>query len=91
MINDPSTFDSSAFTPRKITHLDARAEQRLYWSRKVPLSGSPAPLSSPDEATPCSGSTSMNEKQISLLVAFLAAGVEYAVVGESPSTRTACD
>ena len=31
MMNDPSPL-----APRKLTHLQARAEQRLYWFNKTP-------------------------------------------------------
>jgi hypothetical protein len=36
MTANPMTPKSSELAPRKLTHLQARAEQRLYWSRKSP-------------------------------------------------------
>ena len=36
MTDDPMTPAFSGMVPRKLTHLQARAEQRLYWSRKSP-------------------------------------------------------
>jgi hypothetical protein len=36
MTGDPMTPASPELAPRKLTHLQARAEQRLYWSRKSP-------------------------------------------------------
>ena len=34
MTGDQTAPASSGTAPRKLTHLQARAEQRLYWSRK---------------------------------------------------------
>jgi len=36
MTDDPMAPALSDLAPRKLTHLQARAEQRLYWSRKSP-------------------------------------------------------
>jgi PIN domain nuclease of toxin-antitoxin system len=36
MTDDQMAPASSETAPRKLTHLQARAEQRLYWSRKSP-------------------------------------------------------
>jgi hypothetical protein len=36
MTANPMTPKSSELAPRKLTHLQARAEQRLYWSRQSP-------------------------------------------------------
>jgi hypothetical protein len=36
MTGDQTAPASSGTAPRKLTHLQARAEQRLYWSRKSP-------------------------------------------------------
>ena len=36
MTGDPMTPTAPEPAPRKLTYLQARAEQRLYWSRKSP-------------------------------------------------------
>ena len=36
MTNDHMAPEWSGTVPRKLSHLQARAEQRLYWSRKTP-------------------------------------------------------
>ncbi len=75
------TEAASLVAPRRLSPAAARTEQRLYWSRK----SVPERLAAATELTRrmyrMRGIDIDERKQISLLAAFAAAKVEYAVVG----------
>ena len=72
---------AEGLAPRKLSHQEARTEQHLYWSRKSIAERLTAATELTRRLYRMRGSISMNEKQISLLAAFAAAKVEFAVVG----------
>ena len=75
MVDDPF------LAPRKLTHEQARIEQLVYWSKKTPAERLAAMTALNKRLLGIRGIELMESDQISLLVALLAAHVDYGVVG----------